>query len=233
MNHKIKFGGRQIDFSLKYGERKSLGIKVHWDGKVDVLAPFNIKEAEIIEKIKSKAPWILKQMNLFRAYFPATPPRRFISGETHLVLGRQYRLKVVPDSLDIIKAYRGQLWMYSRSIKPEALRKQLNEWYRRKAFIIFKELLEELLPKFKRYKVAPPALTIRMMTKRWGSCTPSGRLILNTELIKTPKGCIQYVITHELCHIVYHNHGKLFQELLERMMPDWRKWKEKLEYSLI
>jgi predicted metal-dependent hydrolase len=233
MNYYVKFGSSQIDFSLEYSERKSLGIKVHPDGKVDVLAPFNVKEAEIMEKIQKKAPWILRQIDHFRAYVPVTPPRRFVGGETHLFLGRQYRLKVVPDSLDIIKAYRGQLWMYSRSTKPEVLKKQLNEWYRCKAFIVFRELLEELLPKFRRYQIAAPVLMIRRMSKRWGSCTPSGRLILNTALIKAPKGCIEYVITHELCHVVYHHHGKPFQDLLEKMMPNWRKWKERLERSLI
>ncbi|MBD0331200.1 MAG: M48 family metallopeptidase [Chitinophagaceae bacterium] len=70
------------------------------------------------------------------------------------------------------------------------------------------------------------------MSKRWGSCTPAGRIILNTELIKAPKGSIEYVIIHELCHLVHHNHTKAFQSLQSRMLPNWRKWKDRLEYSL-
>ncbi len=71
------------------------------------------------------------------------------------------------------------------------------------------------------------------MSKRWGSCTPLGKIILNVELIKASKGCVEYVVTHELCHLVHHNHTKEFYNLLTRILPSWKKWKDKLEYSLI
>jgi predicted metal-dependent hydrolase len=233
MMHQIKFGSRTIDFKLEYRKRKSLGIKVHPDNQVEVLAPVDAKEDKVLERVKEKAPWILKQIDHFNTYKPSTPARRFINGETHLYLGRQYRLKVVPNKVDIIKAYRGQLWMYSQNPTAEILKKQLDNWYKHRASVIFTELLEEVLPKFKRYKISQPVLSIRSMSKRWGSCTPRGRIILNTELIKAPKGSIEYVIIHELCHLVHHNHTKAFQSLQSRMLPDWRKWKDRLEYGLI
>jgi hypothetical protein len=233
MQHQIRFGSRSIDFNLEYKERKSLGIRVHPDTKVEVLAPLSTQKNAIIEKVKSKAPWILKQIDHFNSFKPLTPARRFINSETHLYLGRQYRLKIVPDSENVIKAYRGQLWMHSHNLKHEALKEQLDAWYRQKAIIVFNELLEEILPKFKRYKIASPTLSIRTMSKRWGSCTSAGKIILNIELIKAPKGCIEYVIVHELCHLVHHNHTKAFQNLLIKVMPDWKKWKERLEYLLV
>lgn len=232
MQHKIKFGSRNIDFKLEYRKRKSLGIKVHPDEKVEVLAPMLSREADVLKKVRLKAPWILKQVDHFNSYKPAKPPRRFINGETHLYLGRQYRLKIARDKENVVKAYRGQLWMYSKNTKPKELKTQLDGWYRQRATIVFNELLREVLPKFKRYKVAMPRLKIRSMSKRWGSCTTSGKIILNTELIKAPKGSIEYVITHEFCHLVHRNHTKEFQNLQSRIMPDWRKWKERLEYSL-
>jgi predicted metal-dependent hydrolase len=233
MMHQIKFGSRTIVFKLEYRKRKSLGIKVHPNNQVEVLAPFDAKEEKVLEKVKVKAPWILKQIDLFNTYKPSTPARQFINGETHLYLGRQYRLKIVPDKIDVVKAYRGQLWMHTKNSKPETLQMQLADWYRQKASIVFTDLLKEVTPKFKRYKISTPVLSIRTMYKRWGSCTPGGRIILNTELIKAPKGSIEYVIIHELCHLVHHNHTKAFQNLQSRMMPDWRKWKERLEYSLV
>lgn len=232
MQHRIKFGSRNIDFNLEYRKRKSMGIKVHPDNTVEVLAPLDAKEVQVFEKVKLKAPWILKQLDHFNSYKPGTSERRFINGGTHLYLGRQYRLKIVPDKEDLVKAYRGQLWMHCQSSKPEALKKQIDLWYKERANIIFNELLNEVVPKFKRYKIEKPVLTIRTMSKRWGSCTPAGKIILNTEIIKAPKGCIEYVIIHELCHLVHHNHTKDFQNLLSKMLPDWRKWKERLEYSL-
>ena len=232
MQHHIFFGSRQIDFSVTYLKRKSLGIKVYPNSNVAVLAPIDTKEELVLEKIKAKAPWILKQIDHFNSYRPSTPPRRFVNGETHLYLGRQYRLKVVPDTTDVIKAWRGQLWIHAVNTDQEDLKEQLDEWYKQKAIVVFNDLLQEVVPKFKKYKIASPVLTIRTMSKRWGSCSPSGKIFLNTELIKASKGSIEYVIIHELCHLVNRNHDRVFFNLQNKMLPDWKKWKHRLEYSL-
>ena len=232
MEHQLKFGSRVINFILLFQERKSLGIKVYPDGRVEVLSPFSARQKDVMDKVRQKAPWILKQIDYFNSYKPATPKRRLINGETHLYLGRQYRLKIVPDDENVVKAYRGQLWMHAVDTNPDALKQQLDTWYKQKATIVFSELLEEVLPKFNRYKIKKPSLSIRYMSKRWGSCTPAGKIILNTELIKAPKGSIEYVIVHELSHLVHHNHTKAFQNLQSRMLPEWRKWKDRLEYGL-
>lgn len=115
----------------------------------------------------------------------------------------------------------------------ESIEKQLWSWYRQKAVDHFNTLLEKVLPLFQKYGIEKPALEIRPMTKRWGSCTVNGKVILNLELIKAAKGSIEYVIIHELCHLVHHNHTRAFYELQTRMMPDWKKWKERLEYGLV
>jgi predicted SprT family Zn-dependent metalloprotease len=70
------------------------------------------------------------------------------------------------------------------------------------------------------------------MPTRWGSCTPKGKIILNPELIKAPKGCIEYVIIHELCHLIHHDHTQKFLDLQTKEMKDWEKWKMKLEKLL-
>ena len=232
MKRSLQYGTKEIVFTLAYQKRKSLGIKVHPDTTVHVLAPVDTNETDILKKVKAKAPWVLKQIDHFNSFRPATPPRRFINGETHLYLGRQYRLKIIPDTVNVIKAYRGQICIHSMDPAKDALEKQLQKWYRQRASIIFEEMLEEVLPKFKKYKIQKPTLVIRKMSKRWGSCTPARKIILNTELIKAPKGSIEYVIIHELTHLVHRNHTKPFFDLLSRIIPDWKKWKERLEYRL-
>jgi predicted metal-dependent hydrolase len=230
--NEITFGKRKILFDLQHKERKSLTIKVYPDTSVSVLAPLESKREKIFEKLRLKAPWILKQIDKFNSYKPGTPPRRFINGETHLYLGRQYRLKIVPDKVPAVKAYRGELIIHSACKNAETLKAQLDQWYKTRAEFVFNELLDEVLPKFKRYNIEIRGVSIRSMSKRWGSCTPTGKIILNNELIKAPKGCIEYVIVHELCHLVHYNHTKQFQNLQSRMLQDWRKLKERLETLL-
>lgn len=232
MRHQIHFGSKQIDFTLEYQNRRSLGIKVYPNSSVRVLAPANSLEKEVFQKVRAKGHWILKQIAHFDSFRPATPPRRYISGETHLYLGRQYKLKVIADTENVVKAYRGQLLVYATDTSPKKVEIQLHQWYRQRALIIFDELLDELLPKFRKYKIAKPILSIRLMTKRWGSCTPGGKILLNLELIKAPKGSIEYVMIHELCHLVYHSHTKDFFDLQTRILPDCKKWKDRLEYIL-
>jgi len=81
--------------------------------------------------------------------------------------------------------------------------------------------------------VPEPVLLIRTMRRRWGSCSPKGRIALNLNLVKAPVNCIEYVIMHELCHLKYHNHSKSFFSLLTRCQPDWHKRKEELDKVVI
>ena len=96
----------------------------------------------------------------------------------------------------------------------------------------FQTIAQPLIYNFKKHKVEPSSIVFRNMPTRWGSCTPKGKIILNPELIKAPKGCIEYVIIHELCHLVHHDHTQKFIDLQTKEMPDWEKWKLKLEKLL-
>ncbi|CAH8294043.1 hypothetical protein EV196_108260 [Mariniflexile fucanivorans] len=229
---KVNYGSKSIEYSLTFASRKSLGIKVLPDGLVSVIAPDDACIEDINKKVKSKAKWILKQQTFFSSYKPHTPQRKYINGETHLFLGRQYKLQIIEDTVNEIKLFRGAMMMKTKNCNPEYLEKKLNEWYKEKANFYFEELLNSSLEKFNKYKIEKPILEIRLMQKRWGSCTKSGKVILNTELIKAPKGSIEYVVIHELCHLVHYSHNKDFYRLQNELFPDWEKWKNKLEYKL-
>jgi predicted metal-dependent hydrolase len=231
--HQVNYGSKCIQYNLSFATRKSLGIKVSPDGEVNVLAPVNTTLIDISKKVKSKAAWILKQQSFFNSYKPHTPARKFISGETHLYLGRQYKLQIVKGDIDEVKIYRGTMVITSKNNNAIYLEKILTEWYKAKAVLHFQELLTICLEKFKKYKIEKPILYIRQMQKRWGSCTKAGKIILNTELIKAPKASIEYVIIHELCHLIHYNHNKEFYALQNKLYPNWEKWKEKLEKSLV
>ena len=105
-------------------------------------------------------------------------------------------------------------------------------WYKERAKVKFAEIAEPLIERFKKHKVEPKSIWLQEMNRRWGSCTPKGKIILNPELIKAPKACIEYVVIHELCHLIHKNHTKKFFELHAKEMPDWERWKNKLENLL-
>lgn len=226
----IQFGSRTIDFRLEYSARKSLGITVTPAMEVLVKAPDNTSMEQVKEKIKKKAPWIIKQQSYFLSFQPKTPHRKYVSGETHLYLGRQYRLQIKAGKEESVKL-KGRFIEVVTNDKAKT-KKLLQGWYLEHARIKFHEIAQPLIEQFKRHKVSPSSIVLRDMPTRWGSCTPKGKIILNPELIKAPRACIEYVIIHELCHLVHHDHTQKFIDLQSREMKDWEKWKMKLERLL-
>lgn len=230
MTAAIHFGSRTIAFRLEYSNRKSLGITVTPEMEVLVKAPIATSLEKVKEKIRKKAPWIIKQQSFFLSFQPKTPQRKYISGETHLYLGRQYRLQIQIGKEESVKL-KGKFIEVTVSDKKRT-KELLNNWYLQHARTRFHEIAEPLINKFKKYKVEPSSIVLRDMPTRWGSCTPKGKIILNPELIKAPKGCIEYVIIHELCHLLHHDHTQKFLDLQTKEIKDWEKWKMKLEKLL-
>ena len=230
MTEAIQFGSKTIDFRLEYSDRKSLGITVTPEMEVLVKAPADTTIEKVKEKIRKKAPWIIKQQSFFLSFQPKTPNRKYISGETHLYLGRQYRLQIEIGQLESVKL-KGKFIVVTSSEKSRT-KSLLHDWYLQHARTKLHEVAAPLIDKFKKHKVEPSSIVLRDMPTRWGSCTPKGKIILNPELIKAPKGCIEYVVIHELCHLIHHDHTQKFLDLQTKEMKDWEKWKMKLEKLL-
>ncbi len=230
MTTAIQYGSKQIDFRLEYSDRKSLGITVTPDLNVLVKAPTDTSLEKVKEKLRKKAPWIIRQQSFFLSFHPKTPARKFVGGETHLYLGRQYRLKILQSKPESVKL-KGKFIEVTTTNKARA-KGLVNEWYLQNAKTKFHAIAKSLIDNFKKHKVEPNSIVLREMSTRWGSCTAKGKIILNPELIKAPKGCIEYVIIHELCHLIHHDHTQKFIDLQTKEMKDWEKWKMKLETLL-
>lgn len=226
----VEFGTKTIEYMLVFNHRKTLGITVTPDMQVVVKAPAGVPKARVDHVVRKRAPWILKQRDFFLAFYPKQPPKRFIGGETHLYLGKQYRLRVRKGKTELVRLSGKYFTVVCR--KGATAKSLMNEWYWYHAECRFEEILEEWLPRFKPMGVQPSEIQLREMPKRWGSCTAKGKIILNPELIKAPRRCIEYVIVHELCHLVHRHHNRKFIELQTRMMPDWEVWKDRLERFL-
>ncbi|MDF9408821.1 M48 family metallopeptidase [Pelotomaculum isophthalicicum JI] len=230
----LTYGKKDISYRVFYVDRKTLEIAVHPDGSVVIKAPLGTEYEEVRKIIVKRARWIKRQLDYFAQFNPRTPQRQYIGGETHLYLGRQYRLKIVTGDKDEIKLTKGYFRVTVKENPAyEKVKKLLEDWYLEKAADKFGESFERCWPHFGKHFLSKPRIRIRRMKKRWGSLSKNGTLTLNADLIRAPKECIDYVVTHELCHLQYHDHSPAFYQLLEKIMPDWEKRKHKMELALV
>ncbi|MBN2104085.1 M48 family metallopeptidase [bacterium] len=230
----IKYGSERIKFQIIYSERKTLEISVHPDSNVVVRAPKNTDFREIEERVIKRSRWIQKKRLYFRQFEPRTPVKKFVAGESHLYLGKRYRLKITCDETNSVKLVQGFFHItINGTIMPEMVKILLDKWYYGKSIIKLNEFYENCWASFKKYSNTKPVLKIQEMKTRWGSLSQRRMLTLNRRLIKAPKECIDYVIFHELCHLIHKNHSPEFYNLLEKVMPDWEKRKHRLEMALV
>lgn len=231
--YSIQYGTQEIFFELHRAVRKTLAIEVHPDGLVHIIAPEESLIEDINLKVEKRAGWIIKQQQYFEQFLPRTPERQYVSGETHYYLGKSYLLKVSLGNVNQVKLKAGKLEVTCKgTIKQEVVKKLLAQWYYKHAEKKFNVLALEAYSKFKEYSFKMPKLEIRRMSKRWGSCNTIDKIIINPEIIKASSKCIEYVLIHEMCHLVTPNHNKKFYNTLTEVMPTWKEWKHKLEQKL-
>lgn len=225
------YGDERITFERVNRQKagKAL-IKVHPDCRVQVSAMPDVPDAELVQAAKKRGRWIYEQLRTFRAQLEHVKPREYVSGESHYYLGRQYLLKVMvdPSSVQSVKLYRGKIEVSVRERNVERIKSLLEGWYKEKAKEVFKSRLDAIMTQAIWIEKAPEFRILTMQTQ-WGSCSPNGRITLNPLLVKAPRECIDYVILHELCHLVEHNHSERFYRLLSQVMPKWEKTKSKLD----
>jgi len=230
----IAYGGKEIVFHVQVSDRKTMEIAVHPDSRVVVKAPRGVSEDDIRGRVYRRARWITKQISYFQQFHPRTPHRKYVSGETHLYLGRQYRLKVSAGEGAGVKLARGFFFITCHSEhNPNKVRLLLDEWYLERARSKYAESLGRCFHNFQRMGYSQPIIHIRRMKTRWGSLSSKGTLTLNRTLIRAPRDCIDYVVTHELCHLKHKDHSRGFYRLLEQVMPDWERRKHRLELALV
>lgn len=232
--YSFKFGRERIKIFLSITERKTLKICVHPDKTVTVYAPKGKKVSDILKKIKERAPWIIRQRDYFERFQPLITPRQYVSGECHYYLGRQYRLKVYKNKESDVKLLGKFIKVYTTDVSNHSeIKELLYKWYAKHALFIFNRRIELYKNVIKNLNADFSEIKIRQMKKRWGSCGKSCAIVLNTELIKAPLFCIDYVIMHEICHLKNRSHDYKFYKLLEKHMPDWKLRKERLERVVI
>jgi predicted metal-dependent hydrolase len=224
----LRYGSDVIPVTVHRRLTSRLSITVNPDQSVVATAPRTGSLESIVSRLRRRSSWILRQRRYFEKFKPLPSVRRYVSGETTLYRGRQYRLKVLRGLTPTVKIQGRYICVTTRSPKLGEARNLLNQWYRDRAHAVLTERFDACVRAAATLNAKAPPLAIRTMSKRWGSCTAAGRVILNPDLIRVPTYCVDYVIFHELCHLKVMRHDAAFATFLERYMPDWRRRKDRL-----
>jgi hypothetical protein len=197
------------------------------DGRVRVSAPESMTDTAVRMAVISRIPWIKKQQSDF-AKQPRQSDREMVSGECHYLWGRRYRLNVIERvGKHEIKQGRGRLNLYvSSETTTENKALVLNSYYRE----VLKTRIDELLPCWER-KIGVVAADwgVKKMKTKWGSCnTQAKRIWLNLELAKKPPECMEYILVHELVHLLERKHNERFKFYMDKFLPDWRERRDLL-----
>jgi predicted metal-dependent hydrolase len=228
--HRVPYGSKNISFALEYSPRKTLAIEVHPDTSILVKAPADATIESIESKIIHRAAWIARQQRQFAKYAPPLSAPECVSGEGYRYLGRQYRLKLMESQSENIRLWQGRLEVSTPTPRDrERVENEISNWFRDRATIVFNERYKDCTELVSAYGIEHAiGFELRAMSKRWGSCTPNGKIFLNPLLVSAPKDCIDYVIIHELCHLRFPNHSPNFYKLLASILPDWNSRKNYL-----
>lgn len=225
-NDQIKLGDMSLDVIRK--DIKNVHLSVHPPtGRVRISAPMRMKLDTVRVFAISKLSWIKKQQNRFRSQ-EREPAREYLTRESHYFLGKRYLLKVMEfDAASSVNIRHETMEMHVRPHTPQAKKKEiLDEWYRQR----LKEIVPGIIATYeKALKVSATAFGIKKMRTKWGTCNREARRIwLNLELAKKPLHYIEYIIMHEMAHLLERRHNGKFTALLDKLMPQWCHYKEEL-----
>jgi predicted metal-dependent hydrolase len=231
----IQFGSKKIAFEIKRGNReKSVGIRVHPAAKVTVLAPRNLDEEKIRMILQKKARWIIKKQEQIKNHRDLNPVKELVSGESFPYLGKNYRLKIVRSSDGTegkCKLVNGRLLVETdgksnSESEKTVVRKSLIEWYFGHTENKVKERLDRFAQQIGKW---PASVEIKNQVRRWGSCSRTGIIRLNWKIIMVPISLLDYVIVHELCHLIYPHHSFHFWQKVQSVIPDYKKRRDRLK----
>lgn len=213
-------GGIAVEVVRKDIKNLHLGVYPP-DGRVRVAVPLTVHDDAVRLAVIGKLGWIKRRQACFQAQ-PRQSEREMVNGESHYYLGRRYRLRVIEASGPWRVELRGKTFLnlYTQiDATTEQRKAALQRWYRRQMQPLIPPLVAKWEPKL---GVRVSAWRIKRMKTKWGSCTADARRIwLNLELIKKPLPCLEYIVVHEMMHLLERHHNERFLALMDRHLPHW------------
>ena len=205
---------------------KTASIQIR-DGLVRALVPDQISDFKVETLIKKRMPWIRKKLeDESKIIIPST--KEYVSGESLTYLGKNYRLKVIASSKCSVKLISGYIEVSTPKKSPNKIKELLTQWY-------IDHAIKRLKDKTDRYAniigVSPSTVSVRDYKSKWGSCSSDGKISYNWRIIMSPHRIVDYIVIHELCHMLEHNHSKDFWQHVSNNCRDYKEYRNWLKIN--
>jgi len=234
----INLGNKTVEYEIIRTDRKTMGINIEDAKTVTVRSPKKLSVEKIEDVLKEKKVWILTKLAKMEEIKPAPKEKEFMTGEKLSYLGRRYMLEISNrEGVDEVqvKLYQGTFVVeYPADLdndetkRREAIREEFISWYREHAEAKIKERVD----KYKEdLDVEPNNIVIKKQNKRWGSCSSKGNLNFNWKIIMAPMSVVDYLVVHELVHLLEDNHSREYWKTVESIIPDYREKREWLRVN--
>lgn len=221
----ISINGDEVAYVLKRSKKRkrSISMRFNRDNKLQINAPFWMNQSIINDFMIDKYAWIKKQQVVVDNK-KKTEPFTYQNSETHDFMGKQYQLCLMQSGKSEVLIKDKEILVFHR--KNSSIKTLLENWYKKQALTYFTQRTQQLRKKYDFPAVN--SIKVRNMKARWGSCSSQSNITYNTHLIKKSDQCIDYVILHELCHLIHLNHSAQFYRLQTHVNPDWKLQKQQL-----
>lgn len=213
--------GRAVDVAIKRKKIRNLILRIYPDGTIGMSVPMGVKDAEVRAFLVSRSGWIGKGLRKME-------DRRSTQKDGVLkILGEEYRVVVIKDDKDGVSWEHGAVVVFCKN--PAEYETAVDRWWRKNALEYFSKAIDKWMPLLGAEGITRPRISVRKMKTMWGSCTSSrGTIRFNYHLYSAPPACVDYVVLHELAHLLHPNHGQGFKSFLTKHMPDWKMRKKML-----
>ncbi len=230
----VKKDNKEIQFTLIRKNVKNVNLTIK-NKEVVVSANSKVPVKFIIDFVNTKFNWIIENISKMEHNTKEEVIKQYKTGEIFNVVGKPYILKVIQSNKESVQLTNENLILYTKNINDiEKCEKQITKWYRQYAEEVFNNCLIRMYKYVQPYNIKMPFIKLRKMKRCFGTCHYNkGFIIINSELIKYPLQCIDYVILHELVHFKHNNHSKDFYNMLTILMSDWKQRNDILQNTYI
>lgn len=228
-----QIGAITLNTTIIFMERRTVTISLNVvKDELIFKAPHGFPNTDIQRFIKEKESWIIRKLAEGKRRNENYIPREFTHGSKHLLVGKEFTLNVIISNKRISPVFDEEtLTIHAKN--DEKIKYELFKWYTIISPRIFGNITTPIISDFFiKYSKSPRSIEYKYVTSYWGICSSKGEIKLNIELLRAPKKCIEYIIAHELCHLIHQNHSADFYKLLSEFMPDWKERKQLLDKTI-